>query len=190
MVQTTTGKRPAVDEAALLVPSDVVVDERPIGEEPYRYVFRSQPGKYLNDLDHYLDVPDPKWDEPDDLPEMKRWARLAKANWLDRNKDEKLRKALEQAFFDTRATGKIVFRYRRGANGMVGTVTYGTDSDAIATALRADIKRGKLPFIAEIDQSRFIKVGDKKYANTDFGRALAYDELAKNGGALELVEKD
>jgi hypothetical protein len=189
VVQTTTGKRATVDEATVLVPSDVVVAERPIGEEPYRYVFRSLAGKYLNDLDHHLDVPDPKWEEPDDLPELKRWARMAKANWLDRNKDEALRAALEQAYFDTRGTGKVVFRYRRGANGMVGTVTYGTDSDAIATALRADIKRGKLPFIAEIDQSRFIKVGEKKYANTDLGRALAFDEITRNGGNLEVVEK-
>jgi TPP-dependent 2-oxoacid decarboxylase len=106
-----------------------------------------------------------------------------------RTDDEALRAALEQAYFDTRGTGKVVFRYRRGANGMVGTVTYGTDSDAIATALRADIKRGKLPFIAEIDQSRFIKVGEKKYANTDLGRALAFDEITRNGGNLEVVEK-
>ena len=190
MVQTTTGTRKAEINEADLAPSDTAQPAvRPIGAEPYKYVFRSEPRKYLG-LEHDMDCPDPKWDEPDDDPASRRWARFAKQSWKQRNPDEKLQEALAEAFMDNAGSRTLRFRYHQGPYNTVGTVTYSTDSDAIATVLRADIRKGKLPFIAEIDQSRYIKVGSKTYANTDFGRALAYDELAKNGGSLELLEKD
>lgn len=190
MVQTTTGKRTATPESDLLVPSDTYQPAvRPIGAEPYKYVFRSQPKAYLG-LEHDMDCPELKWDDPDELPEARRWAVMAKQGWLQRNPDEKLQAALKQAFIDNRGSRTLKFRYHQGPYNTVGTVTFSTDSDAIATVLRHDIRKGKLPFISEIDQSRYVKVGKNAYANTDFGRALAYDDLAKNGGSLELIEKE
>ena len=189
MVKATTAPRPEISETDLFIPSDEAAPEvRPLGEEPYKYVFRSAPTKYLG-LEHDMDCPDPKWDEPDDDPQARRWARFAKAAWLDRNKDPKIQAALTQAFFDNGGSRVLKFRYHRGPYNTVGTVTYSTDSDAIATVLRNDIRRGKLPFIAEIDQSRYLKVGDMTFANTEFGRAAAHDALLKHGGSLELVEK-
>lgn len=191
MVQTTTAKRATIDESTLMIPDpEHAPVVRPIGAEPYKYVFRSAPGKYLGDLEHAMDCPDPKWDDPDDDPASRRWARFAKANWKERNPDEKVQTALTEAFMANGGSRIVKFRYHIGAHGSIGTVTLGTDSDAIATVIRADIRRGKIPFVTEIDQSRYVKVGNKAYANTDFGRALAYDDLAKNGGSLELVEKD
>src|SRR5688572_21038164 len=93
------------DEALAAMNAAEVLLENPkqapviIGASKYHYTFKSRAGEILANkgYDYYFDAYDPKWDEPDDTPEMRRWAKLAKANWKQRNPDPAWQKTLARA---------------------------------------------------------------------------------------------
>lgn len=162
-----------------------------IAELPNKYVFRSEPGRILADkgYDFYFDAYNPKWDDPDDLPEQRRWAKLAKANWERRNAPD-MRAALAAAVEELGGRNKITFRSERTPLGRV--CSYGTDSDAVAIVIRDGIKRGLLTYFKDesAGNDRYYVVGERAYANTPLGRELAMAESERTGEAIVPQKKD
>jgi hypothetical protein len=83
-----------------------------------------------------------------------------------------------------------------GAEGMEDNtkieVYYATNSDAIAELIRREIaaQRGDFKFVFEVDQSVHLKVGDRRFANTEVGLKLAGDYMTKAGlSGIELETK-
>jgi hypothetical protein len=152
-----------------------------IGDLPHKYVFRSAPGKRLGAkirFDYYQS----RWDDPDDLPELRRYAVSAKANWMRRNSPE-MQQALRDAYAEL-GTEKITFRTHVTPTGRV--VSYATDSDAVAMVIRDAIRRGLLPHIDEVSKGndKVLRVGEKLFANTPVGRDMAMAESDRTGESI------
>lgn len=152
-----------------------------IGELPYKHIFRSEPGRILADrsYDFFFDAYLPKWDDPDDLPEARRYAVVAKANWKRRNSEE-MQAAIRAAEAELGDTC-IRFKSERTPAGRV--CSYYTNSDAVAAVIRHGIERGALTFFKEESKgnNRYYQVGERAYANNSIGRELAMAESEKTG---------
>ena len=174
--------------------------ERPfvLGESGKKYLFRSKRG-VLRGLRLKMDVKEDWWEDPQDDPASymgKANARVFLQSWKRRNKGRE--ELLESAYLDNGGPN-ISFIKAPPVYGADGTednrqieVYYTTDSDAIAEVIRQEIaaKRGDFQFVYEVDQSTHLKVGDKRFANTEVGLKLAHDHMTKSGvTGIELEAK-
>jgi hypothetical protein len=155
-----------------------------LGASKYRYVFKSRAGEVLANkgYDYYFDAYDPKWDEPDDLPEQKRWAKLARANWAQRNPDKEWQATLARAFEANKFNRKLTFRSNRTPEGRVCILE--TNNPDIAAVIRNGIKKGDLNKFYEENNDRYLLVGEKAFAANTIGRELAFTEAERTGEAI------
>jgi hypothetical protein len=56
--------------------------------------------------------------------------------------------------------------------------------------LRMAIDNRQLPGVFYIDQSKYLKVGDKNFATNDTGWKLAQAEATATGHSIEIIPKD
>jgi hypothetical protein len=170
-----------------------------VGESGTKYLFRSKRG-VLRDLKYRMDCKEDWWEDPQDDPKshMSRTnARVFLQAWKRRH-DAEEQALLEQAFLDN---GSNMVSFVKappiyGAEGMEDNtkieVYYATNSDAIAELIRREIaaQRGDFKFVSEVDQSVHLKVGDRRFANTEVGLKLAGDYMTKAGlSGIELETK-
>jgi hypothetical protein len=161
---------------------------RVIGEYRGKHVFRSHAGK-LRGCTYTMDCLKPTWEEPDDDPAARRSARISLQYWERRN-DEEQRETLAQALLDNQGSRKIKFKYVGTRTGHTGHVELETNSDAIAAVLNRAIASGDLQFIYYIDQSKYLKVGDKAFAANEVGQKLAMAESLSTNTGIEIIKKD
>jgi hypothetical protein len=161
---------------------------RVIGEYRGKHVFRSQPGK-MRGRSYTMDSLKPTWEDPDDDPLSRRIARISLQRWEQRHNAEQ-KKMLAQAVIDNQGSRKIKFKYVGTRTGHTGHVELETNSDAIAYVLNRAIKDGELEYIYYIDQSKYLKVGDKAFAANEVGQKLAMAESLSTNTGIEIIKKD
>jgi hypothetical protein len=161
---------------------------RIVGEYRGKHVFRSHPGK-LRGCSYTMDCLKPTWTEPDDDPASRRTARISLQYWERRNNEEQ-RATLAQALLDNQGSRKIKFKYVGLRTGHTGHVELETNSDAIAAVLNRAIADGGLQYIYYIDQSKYLKVGDKAFAANEVGQKLAMAESLATDTGIEIIKKD
>jgi hypothetical protein len=190
----TVRKSPEVNESDLAVAmheSAIRKGEkaipRVIGEYRAKHVFRSETGRYRG-LKYTMDVKRPTWEEPDDDPQARRFSKISLQRWNKRYTDEQ-KEMLAQALEDNEGR-KIKFKYVGTRTGVTGHIEYETNSDAIAYVLRMAIDKRELPGVFYIDQSKYLKVGDKNFATNDTGWKLAQAEATATGHSIEIIPKD
>jgi hypothetical protein len=160
---------------------------RVIGEYRGKHVFRSEQGK-LRGRSYTMDCLKPTWEEPDDDPLSRRIAKISLQRWNKRHDDEQ-KAMLAQALIDNQGR-KIKFKYVGTRTGHTGHVELETNSDAIAYVLNRAIRAGELEYIYYIDQSKYLKVGDKAFATNETGWKLAQAEATATGNSIEIIAKD
>jgi hypothetical protein len=190
----TVRKSPEVNESDLAVAmheSAIRKGEkaipRVIGEYRAKHVFRSETGRYRG-LKYTMDVKRPTWEEPDDDPQARRFSKISLQRWNKRYTDEQ-KEMLAQALEDNEGR-KIKFKYVGTRTGHTGHVELETNSDAIAAVLNRAIASGDLQFIYYIDQSKYLKVGDKAFAANEVGQKLAMAESLSTNTGIEIIKKD
>jgi hypothetical protein len=161
---------------------------RVIGEYRGKHVFRSQPGK-MRGRSYTMDSLKPTWEDPDDDPLSRRIARISLQRWEQRHNAEQ-KKMLAQAVIDNQGSRKIKFKYVGTRTGHTGHVELETNSDAIAAVLNRAIANGELEYIYYIDQSKYLKVGDKAFAANEVGQKLAMAESLSTNTGIEIIKKD
>lgn len=159
-----------------------------IGEYRGKHVFRSRQGE-MRGLTYTMDIRKPTWDDPDDDPLSRRIARISLQRWLERHTEQQ-QADLEQALRDNQGYRKIKFKYVGTRTGVTGHVEYETNSDAIAAVLNRAIRAGKLTGIYYIDQSKYLRVGDKAFATNETGWKLAQAEATATGSSIEIIAKE
>lgn len=184
-----TGSDIAVAAHEAAVRNGVGAVPRVIGEYNSKHVFRSERAGLHRGLKYTIDACKPTWLDPDDDPVSRRIGRVSLQRWKERYTDEE-QANLEQAVIDNGGARKIRFKYVGLKSGATGHVEYETDSDAIAAVLKRAIGKGELPGIAYIDQSKYLKVGDKAFATNEGGWKLAQAEATASGNSIEIITKD